>query len=202
MPLASKSSASSYSGWAPWSPAAKKAKRTPHDGWLRSSPRSPRIGGAPAAGTRRTADHRVDLEGAVEAGAVEHLVGDRFVAVPGVPDDQREMGGGKQRAGRQLEAARLGQGEGGPALAARALEIGLAAQFLLDLVVLDVAHAEAQSQAVLGLVAGEARIGVEFLAVVAQEFELDALLDLPAVARIDGLQHHAAADLGDAAAGT
>ena len=66
-------------------------------------------------------------------------------------------------------------------------EIGVAAQFLLDLVVLDVAHAEAQPQPILGLVAGEARIGAELLAVVAQERELDALLDLPGVAGIDVL---------------
>ena len=77
----------------------------------------------------------------------------------------------------------------------------MAAQLLLDLLVLDVAHAEAQPQPILGLVAGEARIGVELLAVVAQELQLDALLDLPGLAGIDHLQHHAAVDLDDAAVG-
>jgi hypothetical protein len=36
---------------------------------------------------------------------------------------------------------------------------------------------------------------------VSQEFQLDALLDLPAVARVDGLQHHRTAHLGDPAVG-
>jgi hypothetical protein len=40
-----------------------------------------------------------------------------------VLDDQRQMAGREQRAGRQLETARLRQGEARPALAADAVEL-------------------------------------------------------------------------------
>ena len=150
---------------------------------------------------RRPPDHRIHLEGPVEARPVEHQIGRRFVAVAGVAKDQGEMRRREQGPSRKLEAPRLRKRETRPPLGARSIEIGIAPQLLLDFVVLDVADTEPQRQAVLGLVAREARIGRELVAVVAQERQLDPLLDLPAFAGLDSLEHHAPAHLHDPAVG-
>ena len=49
IPLPSKSSANSYSGWFPDTAGGEEGKADPHAGWLRSSPTSPRTAGAPVA---------------------------------------------------------------------------------------------------------------------------------------------------------
>ena len=169
-------------------------------GWLRSRPTSPRTGGARSARVE-LADHGIDLEGAVEPGAVEHLVGHRLVAeLACLMTSARWVVGNSVPAGRSKlrGSGRVKLARPLPPMPSRSAWPRSSSSTSSFWALRTLKRSASPS---LDLVAGEVGIGLELLAVVAQEGELDALLDLPAVARIGGLQHHVAVDLDDAAVG-